>query len=180
MWRSLRNVDKHRSLQKRIIRLHLSISGFDTVYVHCTSYLVYGHTLHWTLWLPAGVQLVEFCRLQSREGQKVACGKCNRSFLSPSLFFWRISEEPEWSKGTPYLLTYAWWGRAKQSARILTSVVVNWSRRKSRSFSSVSRFRVAVERFFSRSAWASSMSYSNITLAFGGTIAKQYQWQQWR
>lgn len=95
-------------------------------------------------------------------------------------FFWRISEEPEWSKGTPYLLTYAWWGRAKQSARILTSVVVNWSRRKSRSFSSVSRFRVAVERFFSRSAWASSMSYSNITLAFGGTIAKQYQWQQWR
>lgn len=77
-----------------------------------------------------------------------------------------------------YLLTYAWWGWAKQSARILTSVVVNWSRRKSRSFSSVSRFRVAVERFFSRSAWASSMSYSNITLAFGGTIVKQYQWQR--
>lgn len=92
------------SLQKRIIRLHLSIPGFATVYVHCTHYMVYGHTLHWTLWLPAGVQLVEFCRLQSREGQKVACGKCNRSFLSPSLFFWRISEEPEWSKGTPYLL----------------------------------------------------------------------------
>lgn len=48
----LRNVDKHRSLQKRIICLHLSISGFATVYVHCTHYMVYGHTLHWILWLP--------------------------------------------------------------------------------------------------------------------------------
>lgn len=49
--------------------------------------------------------------------------------------------------------------------RILTSVVVNWSRRKSRSSSSVSRLRDAVERFFSSRAWASSMSYSNMTFA---------------
>lgn len=55
----------------------------------------------------------------------------------------------------------------QRTGRILTSVVVNWSRRKSRSSSRVSRFRDAVDRFFSRRAWASSMSYSNMTLAFG-------------
>ena len=50
--------------------------------------------------------------------------------------------------------------------RILTSVVVIWFCRKSRSALSVSRLRDAVCRFFSRRAWASSMSYSNMTLAF--------------
>lgn len=56
-------------------------------------------------------------------------------------------------------------GRRHSHVRILTSVVVNWSRRKSRSSSRDSRFREAVPRFFSSSVWASSISYSNITLA---------------
>ena len=72
----------------------------------------------------------------------------------PNCLFFRFSCRP--GLGGPH------------GGRILTSVVVNWSRRKSRSSSSVSRLRDAVERFFSRRAWASSMSYSNMTFAFQG------------
>lgn len=59
-------------------------------------------------------------------------------------------------------------GRHSLGGRILTSVVVIWFCRKSRSPLSVSRLRDAVWRFFSRRAWASSMSYSSMTLAFEG------------
>lgn len=66
------------------------------------------------------------------------------------------------------IFTCALISKHSPGGRILTSVVVIWFCRKSRSPLSVSRLRDAVCRFFSRRAWASSMSYSNMTLAFKG------------